>query len=402
MATLDSAAKRIADLLNTGSLARSGDKRVRKIAEDACNEAKRLVASMTSAERERAGEAIFDYIVRQGIEGAEEAFLYDVARFIDNPGTCKEISSQPLAVDPNQKRPATTKVPVGYEVYAGRGVAPTSFLRTATFASEVPGIQLFPVLGMPNVAVERGAQPLDTTHLHVLIYLAAQVQEYDPSLGANVTFRPRDAILALGWTDNGASKTRLRDAVEALAGTTIRIREGDEYDTQEAASVVGRRVTRLEDRRQWEVQLLSTLLRALVRFHTYVDLRMLAVLPNGAATRLYLFLCSERNRESEWDVERLAAIAGLSSADAAHLKRKMAAALQVLVDGVVTKRARGKAVYAPGKGELDFNAKGELVACSTSSHLVHFPPVVDCFSFRKDGRARERVKIVKKERASAA
>jgi hypothetical protein len=79
----------------------------------------------------------------------------------------------------------------------------------------------------------------------------------------------------------------------------------------------------------------------------------------------------------------------------------MTAALQVLVDGVVTKRARGKAVYAPGKGELDFNAKGKLVVSSTSSHLVNFPPVVDSFSFRKDSRDRERVKIVKIDAVSA-
>lgn len=399
---LDPAARRIADLLKTGSLTRSGNERVRKMAEDARDEAGRLVASMSSVERERLGEAIYDYVAREGLEGAEETFMYGVARFIGDPGTLEPSPPRAAGSAAEAQKPATSKVAMGYEVYSGRGVAPTSFLRTATFASEVPGLQLFPVLGMPNVAVERGTQPLDTAHLHVLIYLAAQVREYDPSLGANVTFRPRDAIVALGWTDNGASIRRLRDVLEALAGTTIRIREGDEFDSQEAASVVGRRVTRLEDRSQWEVQLLSTLLRALVRFHTYVDLRMLAVLPNGAATRLYLFLCSERNTESEWDVEKFADIAGLSSANAAHVKRKMAAALQVLVDGVVTKRARGKAVYMPGKGELDFNAKGKLVVSSSRSRLVDFPPVVDSFSFRKDGRGRERVKIVKKEKASAA
>ncbi|THJ45678.1 hypothetical protein E9536_40775 [Burkholderia sp. LS-044] len=199
--------------------------------------------------------------------------------------------------------------------------------------------------------------------------------------------------------NNNISLRRLYDALEALAGTTIRIREQGVFDVEEAASLIGRRVTSLTvpqagKRADWQVQILATLMNAMQRFRTFIDFRTLAVLPNGAASHLYLLLKSEAGRETEWPVARLAEIAGLTSRSGSHVKAKLTEALEVLVCGKVRKSARGKAVHTEGKGvAMGADKKGKPVFRSTNRQTLSFSPLVKAFTFRTDSRGQERLKI---------
>ncbi|WP_124496695.1 hypothetical protein [Burkholderia contaminans] len=172
------------------------------------------------------------------------------------------------------------------------------------------------------------------------------------------------------------------------------------FDVEEAASLVGRRVTSLMTpeagkRADWQVQIMATLMNAMQRFHTFVDFRTLAVLPNGAASHLYLLLKSEAIRETDWPVARLAEIAGLTSRSRSHVKAKLTEALEVLACGKVRKSARGKAVHAEGKGvAMGADKKGKPVFRSTNRQTLGFSPLVKAFSFRIDSRGHERLKII--------
>ncbi|MDF3886724.1 RepB family plasmid replication initiator protein [Cupriavidus basilensis] len=228
-----------------------------------------------------------------------------------------------------------------YPLYKGVGAAPPAFVRSPLFANRDPGNQIFGVLGLKQVTVERGEEPLNETHLLALANLISMAESYDEKLGATVTFGPWDAVRTLEWTRSTQSLKRLEDAIEALARTTVRIvREGGE--AHEAAPLIARRV--FSSRKHWEVQLTATLLAHLNEFRTYVNFSTLKKLPNGASLRLYLFIMSEKATRTEWSLDELAALAGLSSNDTGHVKRKLKAALDVLVDGVRTVKARGKAV----------------------------------------------------------
>lgn len=406
---LDPAAKDLSALLSRAAL-HGANAQSAALAAAARAEATHLVSGMTPERREKLADAIYNYVSQAGLDGADEAHWYGVAHFLsdaaeppapDAGATTSAIESDAAMTSPGDVvAQADGNVMLSYPIFSGRGAVPTSFVRTAAFADTTVGLKIFEVLGMKKVAIERGEKPLNLTHLKVLIYLSSMVKSYDAVLGANVTFNPRTVLKALGWSNNNISLRRLHDAVEALAGTTIRIREDGVFDVEEAASLVGRRVTSLAksedgERADWQVQILATLLNALRRFRTFVDFRTLAVLPNGAASHLYMLLMSEAIRETEWPVARLAEIAGLTSRSRSHVKAKLTEALEVLVCGEVRKSARGKAVHAEGKGvAMGTNRKGKQVFRSTSLQTLGFPPLVKEFSFRTDSRGQERVKIV--------
>ncbi|WMY08667.1 hypothetical protein [Paraburkholderia phenoliruptrix] len=406
---LDPTAKELSALLSRAAL-HGANAQSAALAAAARAEAARIVVGMSADRRERLADAIYDYVSQTGLDGAIEAHWYSVTRFLSDGAEqpapdvgAPTVTSQP---DPMESRSddvgaqADSNVTLSYPIFSGHGAVPTSFVRTAAFADTTVGLKIFAVLGMPEVAVERGETPLNLTHLKVLIYLSSMVKSYDAVLGANVIFNPRDVVKALGWSNNNISLRRLYDALEALAGTTIRIRDHGVFDVEEAASLVGRRVTSLTTpqggkRVDWQVQILATLMNAMQRFRTFVDFRTLAVLPNGAASHLYLLLKSEARNETVWPVARLAEIAGLTSRSATHVKAKLTEALEVLVRGKVLKSARGKAVHAEGKGiAMGADKKGKLVFRSTSRQTLGFSPLVKEFSFRTDSRGQERVKII--------
>lgn len=404
---LDPTAKELSALLSRAAL-HGANAQSAALAAAASAEATRIVVGMSADRRERLVDAIYNYVSQEGLDGTFEAHWYGVARLLtdgaEQPApdvVAATLASQPDPItSPDDATQADSNVTPCYEVFSGRGAVPTSFVRTAAFADTTVGLKIFAVLGMPEVAVERGETPLNLTHLKVLIYLSSMVKSYDAVLGANVTFNPRAVIKALGWSNNNISLRRLYDALEALAGTTIRIREQGVFDVEEAASLVGRRVTSLATpeagrRADWQVQILATLMNAMQRFRTFVDFRTLAVLPNGAASHLYLLLKSEARRETVWPVARLAEIAGLTSRSANHVKAKLCEALDVLVCGEVRKSARGRAVHAEGKGvALGADKKGKPIFRSTSRQTLGFSPLVKAFSFNTDSRGQERVTII--------
>ncbi|RQS87477.1 hypothetical protein DF035_38610, partial [Burkholderia contaminans] len=192
-------------------------------------EATRIVSDMTPGRRERLAGAIYNYVSQAGLDGAVEAHWYGVARFLSDGagqpapdvGAATSASQpDPLTGPDDAAAKADSNIALSYPIFSGRGAVPTSFVRTAAFADTTVGLRIFAVLGMPEVAVERGETPLNLTHLKVLIYLSSMVKSYDAVLGANVTFNPRTVIKALGWSNNNLSLRRLYDALDALAGTT--------------------------------------------------------------------------------------------------------------------------------------------------------------------------------------
>ena len=157
----------------------------------------------------------------------------------------------------------------------------------------------------------------------MLVYLCSLVKGYDGRLGAEVKFRPRDAIKALGWSDNTQSLERLQGICEDLRAATLRIRHGDEFDTETAAALVASHTTSLDQRKAgWSATLPAALLNALQAFRTFVKFDTLAALPNGVPTMLYLFLRSEKSTTSEWDVQELTTVLGMTSTSLPERRRK--------------------------------------------------------------------------------
>lgn len=275
-----------------------------------------------------------------------------------------ELTIQEAAPAPEAPAP----VELGYSLKAGHGVAPTAFVRSGLFGGTTDS--LLTVLGMKNVVVEREGEALTATHLQVMTYLLSLVRSFDADLGAAVKFGAWEAVKTLGWTKATQSLARLRDAIDALAATTIRVIDG--INKQEAAPLVALRRTSLDARDEWTVQLPATLL-AHLRHRTFLALDTLAALPAGAATWLYSFVQSERSNESEWDVSDLAEAAGLTSSNPYEISRKLKTALETLKAGAVETKARG--------------AGGVVVK--------KFRPVLKSFQFRKTADGKQRVSLVK-------
>jgi hypothetical protein len=312
----------------------------------------------------------------------------------DNQGPPEATS----VADSTPGEPGVVK-PLCYPIYAGCGAAPTALLRSATFSSPKKGPQVFPVLGIKNVTVERGSEPMDHTNLMTLAYLISLVKTYDTKLGVTITFNPWDAVRTLRWTHSPQSVTRLNDAIELLSKNTVCIVDTN-FVREEAAPFVARRaLTGLN----WEVQLTATLLTALERFRTFINFEVLSKLPNGAASRLYLFISSEKSQTTEWPLDALAELAGLSSANSDHRKRKITEALETLKLGSHTVKARGKALKQNADAKCETKKDGSKVfrATEKTSVTYKFQPILEAFEFRLDRNGKERVSLTKVPPAKA-
>lgn len=284
----------------------------------------------------------------------------------------------------------TRKLP--YDLIEGYGAAPTAFVRSGLFNGTGNGQRIFKVLGLPHISIERAGNPLGQNHLQTLMLAISLVRDYDEKLGTTVAFKPWDAIRTLGWSKSTQSLKRLKDAIDQLRGTTVRVVLNADSQTEEAAPLIARALTSMDERTSWEVQLTSTLLNALAEYRTFLKFETLAALPNGAASWLYAFLQSEARDKTEWDLEDIAQAAGLTSGNPYEIKRKLKAALETLKAGSTEVKARGKAVYAEGKGEL--TEQGDrLVVKSTSSTTKTFEPALKAYAFRKTQSGKERVTI---------
>jgi hypothetical protein len=208
-----------------------------------------------------------------------------------------------------------------------------------------------------------------------------------------LTFNPWDAVRTLRWTHSTLSVKRLRDAIELLSKNTVRIVDTN-FAQEEAAPLVARRAY-VEGK--WEIQLTATLLTALERFRTFINFDTLSKLPNGAASRLYLFISSEKSQITEWPLAELAALAGLSSANTGHLKRKMTEALETLKLGSHTVKARGKALQESADAKCETKEDGSKVfrATEKTSVTYKFQPILEDFEFRLDRNGKERVALTK-------
>ena len=351
--------------------------------------AKLLAASVPRAEREALCAQVTAWMRATNAAEPERLLLCEVQNTL-------EMDLDDLG-DMVRTAPVVTERRFEFDMWDGFSAAPTAFVRSALFASIEPGTQLFQVLGMKHVAVERGKLPLTDTHLQVMLYLVSKVRAWDAKLGASITFKAREATDALGWQRNKQSLVRLRDAIERLAQTTVRVLLDEQTEREEAAPMIARRVTDMDvdARHAWEVQLTATLLNTLNEFHTFLKFETLAALPTGCATWLYAFISSEASRESEWDLETLAQMSGLTSKNPYEIKRKLTAALDTLVRGSVEVKARGKAVQAEGRSELVDTQRGLAVRSLVSTTRTFDPPLA-AYSFRKTAAGKTRVKLVKR------
>lgn len=286
-----------------------------------------------------------------------------------------------------------------FEIFEGYGASPTALVRTEFFANQQSGTQIFKLLGMNLMNVERGNLPLNDTHFVLIVFLVSLVRNWDEELGVNLRFNPWDAVRRMGWSVNNLSLQRLKDAIDRLADTTVRVYHDHETDREEAAPMIARRVTEMDKAKRitWEVQLTSTLLEVVSAHRTYIKFETLAALPGGCATLLYAFIASEKSKQTEWDVEDLARLVGLNSSNPDQIKRKLKAALEILVCGLVEVKPRGEAVReVEGLGEVDFNSNGELVVRSKTSKTKTFSPPLESFSFHKTQKGKVRVRLIKR------
>ena len=283
-----------------------------------------------------------------------------------------------------------------YTLLEGFSAAPTAFVRSGLF-NDVPQSEtrVFKVLGLTNMTIERSGGALGQNNLQALMLAISKVRDYDEKLGTTVEFNAWEAVETLGWTRSTQSLVRLKQAIDQLRATTVRVMLDEKTQTEEAAPLIARALTSLDDRTKWEIQLTSTLLNALAQYRTFLNFETLAALPNGAATWLYAFIESEPRERTEWDLDDIAEAAGLTSGNRYEIKRKLKAALRTLKAGKVEVKARGKAVYNEERGEL-VDKGGKLVVRSTSSQIKTFTPPLSAYEFRKTQAGKERVVIYRK------
>lgn len=301
------------------------------------------------------------------------------------------------------KREALESYP--FKVHRGHSPVPTHFVRTALFTNQDAGERTFKALGLNNVTVRRKGAPLNETHLQTLALLSSRIAEWHPKLGAMVEFAPWEAIRTLGWSLNTSSLRRLRDALDALAETDIRVVLDAEKETREDSTIVGTRLTSLDERTKWEVQVNRTFLRAVAQAHMFINLETLAVLPKGAATWLYGFVMTLPDKPkgpdgkprdySEYDLDELCEAAGVNDKCVRQRRHKLKEALTLLQAGKVETKARGKAVVDKDQVELVEGPKGGLRVKSTAVVTKKFEAVVKSFKFVKTKAGVERVQIVK-------
>lgn len=298
-----------------------------------------------------------------------------------------------------------------FEVHRGYSPVPTHFVRTALFTSQDSGLRTFKAMGLNGVAVRRNGAPLNETHLQTLTYLSARVTAWNKELGTMVKFSPWEAIKELGWSQNTASLRRLRDALEALAQTEIRVVLDAATDTREDSPLIGKRMTSLDERVLWKVQVMSTFLNAIAEAHMFMSLDTLAVLPKGAPTWLYGFVKTlpdspkgpdgKPRDYSEYGLDELCETAGIHDKCVRQRRHKLKEALTVLQAGKVETLARGKAVVEKGQIELVETKAGGLRVKSTAVVEKRFEAAIKSFKFVKTSAGVERVQIVKAKKAKA-
>ena len=283
---------------------------------------------------------------------------------------------------------------IDYSVFEGGGVAPTMLLRTGVFAdaSTDENARVLKALGFKNATIERWGKVLNQDHLFTLAYTVALVREWDDN-GTTVRFNAWEAVRAFGWAVNTASVRRLKSALEDLQMTRIRVVYNADTEREGTAPIVGRCLTEMTERSRWEVQLNSVLLDMLLDYRTFLSFNTLAALPQGTATWLYAFIATHEGTTT-WDLDELAAAAGLTSANPYEVKRKLKAALDILVDGVVEVKARGKATHQDGKGEL-VEENGRLVVRSTTTTTKTFTPPIKAYNFTKTAKGKPRVELIR-------
>lgn len=360
-----------------------------------------IATGVTAAERAEA-LASAEAFLRQGAsnETISNVHLADVIRLLEGKRIPHFVTP---ALGANEKvvrdgAPAQPpeKLKLSFRLAAGHGVAPTSFLRTGAFTSQLEGVQVFDVLGMPGVKVERGAKPLNESHLAVVMFLLSKVTGYDVRLGTEVAFKPWDAVRVLGWSQSTQSLARLVTVCEDLRAATVRIAHNDEFDSKTAASLISSHTTSLDTRREcWTVILPAALLNALQDFRTFIKFETLSALPRGAARMLFCFLSSEKKDETTWDEDALAAMIGLTSSQQVERRRTMKEALEVLQAGVHTVKQRGKAIKTPDRCEVVETKNGINLRSIGEAVTKTFEPVVASFEFKKGRDGTRRVTIIK-------
>lgn len=275
-----------------------------------------------------------------------------------------------------------TRVKANYGLKPGCSASPTAFIRSGVFSRQDRGELALKVLGARNVQIKRRGGVLNETHLQVMLYLVSLVDDYDAKLGTLVQVQPREAVRKLGWCRNNLSVQRLRKALQELSHTHIElVQEVSTGRSTDLTMLANTTTDELEDG-CWSVQLLAPMLNMLQdpANRTYLSLEVLAALPNGAATWLYAFIKSHAMEKTVWDADELAFAAGITKGDPYKRRHALKEALQVLAEGVVVVKARGKA------------AAGATGASSGVAKT--FPRPLACFRFYKDA-GRHLVELVR-------
>jgi hypothetical protein len=271
----------------------------------------------------------------------------------------------------------------------GFSAVPHAFVKSGLFSGATAALM---VLGFPGLTIEQLTQRLEQEHLQVMVYLISLVDRFNKDLGRRIQFSPREALKALGWSLNTLSRERLQRVLYELEKTHFMLRDtrketpsrGGRIDFNLAANVV----TDDSLDGDWSVILLPALLAVVSRkdLRTQLHLKTLALLPQGITTWAYAFTESQVG-ETNWYVDDLCKLAGLTSNRADKRKEKLSEALKTLKQGWVDRRSRGLAAK---------NAGGSVVT------RCHFEPVLADFRYEKQKDGRERVVLVKVKRSAAA
>lgn len=230
-------------------------------------------------------------------------------------------------------------------VGAGRAAMNTQVLRSAAFASPLPGVPLPVVADKADyqIVVRGGVRPT-ADHLDMLLFAVSRVAQQPAagsSAGAEVSFTLHQFIAALGWACNTAGYDRARRVIAELRQIDMVYLEGDERTTFALFGDVTEPANKQTDR-LWRVRLSGSLFRLFeLGRNTLIDLQARAALRMEFGRWLHGFLSTQTAGQARsFDALELCEAGGLCAARDTDSLKHLRATLALLAKGEVSRASK--------------------------------------------------------------
>lgn len=261
----------------------------------------------------------------------------------DVPGTGP--GSPAAATDPGGESTGAGFVAGRLRVGAGRAAMNTQVLRSAAFASPLPGVPLPVVADKADyqIVVRGGVRPT-ADHLDMLLFAVSRVAQQPAAgstAGTEVSFTLHQFIAALGWACNTAGYDRARRVIAELRQIDMVYLEGEERTTFALFGDVTEPANKQTDR-LWRVRLSGSLFRLFeLGRNTLIDLQARAALRMEFGRWLHGFLSTQTAGQARsFDALELCEAGGLCAARDTDSLKHLRATLALLAKGEVSRASK--------------------------------------------------------------